>query len=65
MFKKKRNLLALGVLLLVTVATITASLWLVQSPTYIDSHQRLLGPSAKHWFGTDHFGRDIFSRVIV
>lgn len=65
MFKKKRNLLALGVLLLLTVATITASLWLVQSPTYIDSHQRLLGPSAKHWFGTDHFGRDIFSRVIV
>ncbi|HEY8942996.1 MAG TPA: ABC transporter permease [Polyangiaceae bacterium] len=22
-------------------------------------------PSARHWFGTDHVGRDIFSRVIV
>jgi len=24
----------------------------------------LQGPSAKHWFGTDEFGRDIFSRII-
>ena len=25
----------------------------------------LTGPSGDHWFGTDQFGRDIFSRVIV
>ncbi|MFZ4453348.1 nickel transporter permease [Salibacterium aidingense] len=25
---------------------------------------KLEGPSAEHWFGTDHLGRDIFSRVI-
>ncbi|RIK41320.1 MAG: ABC transporter permease [Chloroflexi bacterium] len=23
------------------------------------------GPSAQHWFGTDHLGRDVFSRVIL
>ena len=25
---------------------------------------RFQGPSAEHWFGTDHFGRDIFARIL-
>ncbi|MBK6318895.1 MAG: ABC transporter permease [Dehalococcoidia bacterium] len=26
--------------------------------------ERLQGPSAEHWFGTDQFGRDVYSRII-
>ncbi|AJD44249.1 glutathione ABC transporter permease protein (plasmid) [Rhizobium gallicum bv. gallicum R602sp] len=26
--------------------------------------QKLLGPSAAHWFGTDHLGRDLYARVV-
>lgn len=29
---------------------------------YADARQ---GPSADHWFGTDHLGRDVFSRVLL
>jgi peptide/nickel transport system permease protein len=29
-----------------------------------DLLQRLAGPSAKHWFGTDSVGRDVFYRII-
>jgi peptide/nickel transport system permease protein len=33
-------------------------------PIQIELSERLLSPRSSHWFGTDNFGRDIFSRVI-
>lgn len=39
--------------------------WLAPySPVKIDVLHKLQPPSAEHWFGTDHLGRDLFSRVI-
>jgi peptide/nickel transport system permease protein len=34
------------------------------TPSQINPEEKLLGPSTRHWFGTDELGRDIFSRVI-
>ena len=36
-----------------------------QDPGAQDLFHKLKGPSAKHWFGTDNLGRDVFSRVII
>ena len=34
-------------------------------PLATDSTRALQAPSARHWFGTDQLGRDVFSRVLV
>ena len=33
-------------------------------PVIQDIENTLKGPSGKYWFGTDQFGRDIFSRCL-
>jgi peptide/nickel transport system permease protein len=35
------------------------------NPLASDTANKLTGPSAAHWFGTDQLGRDILSRIIV
>ncbi|MFB9983616.1 ABC transporter permease [Mesorhizobium kowhaii] len=54
-------------LILVTGFLITAVFapWLAPySPLKIDVLHKLQPPSPGHWFGTDHLGRDLLSRVI-
>jgi peptide/nickel transport system permease protein len=61
------NPLAVAGLAIVIVLVIVAVLapWVApHDPFAQDLTQRLLPPSAQHWFGTDQVGRDIFSRVI-
>ncbi len=40
-------------------------LWTPYDVTKLTIAARLRPPSAEHWFGTDHFGRDVFSMVMV
>ena len=54
----------LGILVCMTTAAILAPILAPYDPSKIDPIVRLLPPNAAHWFGTDPFGRDIFSRVI-
>ncbi|MEL7200571.1 MAG: ABC transporter permease [Pseudomonadota bacterium] len=56
---------ALGWLLLVFVLTVVAFIWTPHDPTHIDIGQRLRGPNFAHPFGTDHFGRDVLSMIMV
>jgi peptide/nickel transport system permease protein len=59
--------LAIGGLLagLFAVTALVSFVWTPYDVTSLDIGARLQPPSAEHWFGTDHFGRDVFSMVMV
>lgn len=62
---RNKTVLAGGVLLLVFVVMAVGADWLAPyDPVTQALRERLRGPGAAHWMGTDNFGRDIFSRVI-
>jgi peptide/nickel transport system permease protein len=55
------GLLLLGLMLLVALAS---PLFATHDPIRLNPTARLKPPSWEHWFGTDHLGRDVYSRVI-
>ncbi|WP_397386731.1 ABC transporter permease [Paenibacillus sp. MMS20-IR301] len=60
------RLAALGLtfILIWTIIAVIAP-WIAPHDPYVtDMANKLQGPSASHWFGTDNFGRDIHSRVL-
>ena len=63
----RRNWLSLAgsviVISLVVVALLTPYLGL-SNPVKLNLAERFVSPSARHWFGTDQYGRDVFSRVL-
>lgn len=63
---KSNYLFTLGVVICLAwiLAAILAPLLAPYDPVVQDLTMRLKAPSAEHLFGTDNFGRDIFSRVI-
>lgn len=66
-YKVKKNpltLAGLGVIVLILLASIFAPLITSYDPTKINIVERFGAPSAKHWFGTDEVGRDIFTRIL-
>ena len=62
--KHSFNFICGCVLLLLTVLLIAGGLFLSPyNPDEMDSAAKNLGPSLKHLFGTDHYGRDVYTRV--
>jgi peptide/nickel transport system permease protein len=60
------SLIVGGSLVAVIVVVAIASLvWTPADPIHVDISQRLKGPSWEFLLGTDHLGRDLFSRIMV
>jgi peptide/nickel transport system permease protein len=47
------------------LAALVSFLWTPYDVAALDVAARLQPPSAAHWFGTDHFGRDVFAMIMV
>ena len=63
---KSRNLY-IGVALtsIFAIAALLSLIWTPYDVTQLDIASKLKSPSLEHLFGTDHFGRDTFSMVMV
>lgn len=65
MVRRRRVIGVGGVILLAVIAAAAAAPWIAShDPLALNVPERLKPPGAGHLFGTDDFGRDIFSRVV-
>jgi peptide/nickel transport system permease protein len=64
-FRRHPTLIVGGITLgVIVIAAALAPLWWTGDPQQMRPIRRLRPPSADAWFGTDHFGRDIYTRTI-
>ena len=60
------NLVVGGALIgLVVAIALVSFVWTPHNPTLIDADVRLSGYGGDYWLGTDRFGRDVFSQLMV
>jgi len=65
-FARRNPTLVLGgaVMVLIAMSGILAPAWWTGDPLTMRPVDRLQPPSSTHWFGSDNFGRDIYSRTL-
>ena len=67
--RKNRIRVRLTLFLILTAALLLVAIFadkiVPYDPYAQDLSKSLLPPSAEHWMGTDRYGRDMFSRVVV
>lgn len=57
--------LGAGITLFFAAAAALSFFWTPYDVTALDISAKLAPPSPDHWFGTDHYGRDLLSMVMV
>ncbi|MGK9165105.1 ABC transporter permease [Inquilinus limosus] len=62
--RRKTALIGLVILAVLVLAAATAPWITAYAPQKLSIVNRLKPPDLAHWFGTDEFGRDVFTRVI-
>lgn len=62
--KNKSALVGLGIMIILVLVAVFAPLIAPYSYSKLDPIHANLSPCAEHWFGTDEYGRDIFSRIV-
>lgn len=60
--KYKVSFVALIMMILIGLVSL---IYTPHNPLSLDVNARLMAPSAGHLLGTDHFGRDLFSRIMI
>lgn len=65
-FARKKPLGAAGgaLMLLMVFTAVFADVLQTHDPIATDAAHTLAPPSAEHWLGSDHLGRDIYSRIV-
>lgn len=63
--RQRSFMLGAGLSILLLLAAGLSYLWTPWSPYEMDLPAKLQGPSAAHWLGTDAFGRDVASLLLV
>ncbi|MCM3115778.1 ABC transporter permease [Neobacillus sp. MER 74] len=63
-YKNRLALIGLGIVVFFIIIAIIAPIIAPYSYKAQVLTDRMLPPSSDHWFGTDDFGRDIFSRIV-
>ncbi len=57
--------IGLAIAVILAALALLSYVWTPYDPATITGSEKFLAPSLRHLFGTDNFGRDIFSRVMV
>ncbi len=63
--RRAQTCLGLALVALAAAAGLVSLAWTPHDVSGLDIASRLQPPSADHWFGTDHLGRDVLSMLMV